>query len=244
MQQIFINADQIADSKVRVTGSDAAHLIKAVRIRVGERLRISTSEGDSYFAEVTEVTRDTVTAELREEAAATEPENRIYLFQAIPKGSRFETVIEKTVELGVYEIIPVAMKHCVVQWDEKKRDAKVKRLQAVAESAAKQSKRSRIPVVHSVMSFSEAVSYANEAADIRLFPYENKDGMTATREALQGIAPGKSVSIFIGPEGGFSEEELKEAEQTMEVISLGRRILRTDTAAIVAVAMVMLQGEV
>ena len=243
MQQVFVNDEHISGSRVSITGADAVHLCKVVRIRPGERIRISTPEGENYFCEVISADKDLVTAEIREEAPRTELKSRIYLFQAIPKGNRFETVIEKTVELGVYEIIPVAMKYCVVKWEEKKKEARVRRLQAIAESAAKQSKRSVIPKVHDVMSFSEAVKYANEVADLRLLPYENEDGMRSTREALSEIREGKSISIFIGPEGGFSEEEVSLARESMKVISLGKRILRTDTAAIVAVATVMLAEE-
>ncbi len=243
MQQVFVNADRKTEDHITITGNDARHLSKVVRLRIGEKLRVSTSEGESFLCETESIDEDRVTVRVLEAVAETELPNKIYLFQAIPKGSRFETVIEKTVELGVFEIIPVAMKHCVVKWDDKKSEAKVRRLQAIAESAAKQSKRSRIPEVKSVMSYREALSYAKSVADVMLFPYENKDGMEATEAALNKVTPGNSVSIFIGPEGGFSDEEYDLAKESMDVISLGERILRTDTAAIVAVAMVMLNAE-
>ncbi|MCI5492637.1 MAG: RsmE family RNA methyltransferase, partial [Lachnospiraceae bacterium] len=166
----------------------------------------------------------------------------IFLFQALPKGDRMETVIEKAVELGVYEIIPVAMKYCVVKLDEKKAANKVKRWQAIAESAAKQSKRSMIPRIHDVMTYREALQYASEC-EVRLVPYENARGMQGTREALEEVRPGRSVSVIIGPEGGFAEEEIAAARENMQEISLGKRILRTDTAGICTMSLLMMRLE-
>ena len=142
----------------------------------------------------------------------------------------------------MYEIIPVAMKYCVVKLDAKKAGNKVKRWQAISESAAKQSKSSRIPEVHAVMNFKDAVEYA-KLQDMILVPYENERGMEATREALKKVKPGQSISVFIGPEGGFPEEEIDALRQDAEVLSLGKRILRTDTAAICAMSMLMLELE-
>ena len=179
---------------------------------------------------------------LNEDAASTELPSKIYLFQGIPKGDRMETVIEKAVELGVYEIIPVAMKYCVVKLDAKKEAAKVARWQKQAEAAAKQSKRSIIPKIHPVMSYKEAVEYAMQC-DVRLVPYENERGMQGTREALSTIKAGTSVSVMIGPEGGFAEDEITQVKDSMQVISLGKRILRTDTAGIAVMSMLMLELE-
>ena len=165
-----------------------------------------------------------------------------YLFQALPKGERMEYVIQKAVELGVHEIIPVTMKYCVVKLDEKKAKKKQERWQAIAESAAKQAKRSRIPEIKPVMSYKEAVAYAKQCK-IQFVPYENERGMQGTKEALAGIQPGDSISVMIGPEGGFSEEEIAYVRDEMQVISLGKRILRTDTAAITMMSMLMLEIE-
>ncbi|MCR4781621.1 MAG: 16S rRNA (uracil(1498)-N(3))-methyltransferase [Lachnospiraceae bacterium] len=242
MQQIFVDANQVFDNRVEVVGQDAKHLARVVRIRVGEKIRVSIHGGKNYFANVSVVEKDRVVAEIIEESGDTEASNHIYLFQGLPKGSKFETIIEKTVELGVYEIIPVEMKNCVVKLDDKKKESKIRRYQAVAESAAKQSKRSIIPHVHDVMTYDEALRYAEEISEVKLLPYENKDGMLATKRALDKIKPDTSVSIFIGPEGGFSKDEIEKSKD-MDIISLGKRILRTETAAIVSVAMLMLHNE-
>lgn len=243
MHQFFVEDNQIGREFVTITGSDVNHIKNVLRMKPGEKIRISNQRGCDYFCEITEVGDSFVQADiLKEDAPSTELSGKIYLFQGIPKGNRMETVIEKAVELGVYEIIPVAMKYCVVKLDKKKAEAKVSRWQKLSESAAKQSKRSLIPKIHPVMTYSEAVNYAS-GCDVRLVPYENENGMHATKEALSSIKEGDSVSVFIGPEGGFAEEEIEAVRDTMQVISLGRRILRTDTAGIAVMSALMLEME-
>lgn len=238
MHQFFVDDSQIGKEYVTITGSDVNHIKNVLRMKAGEKIRIS-SGGKDYFCAIAEIGDDFVQADLLdEEAVRTELPSKIYLFQALPKGDRMETVIEKAVELGVYEIIPVAMKYCVVKLDEKKAANKIRRWQAIAESAAKQSKRSLIPQIHSVMSYQEALEYARQC-DINLVPYENERGMIAAKEAFEGVEPGKSISIIIGPEGGFAREEIEAVREDMQVISLGKRILRTDTAGICVMSMLM-----
>lgn len=244
MHQFFIESEQVGKEYVTIVGSDVNHIRNVLRMKPGEKIRVSTTQGQDYFCKIAEVGVDFVQADiLEEEAPNTELPSKIYLFQAIPKGDRMETVIEKAVELGVYEIIPVDMKFCVVKLDEKKAANKIRRWQAIAESAAKQSKRSLIPQIHSVMRYKDAIAYAAEC-DVNLVPYENERGMAATKEALDQLQPGQSVSIMIGPEGGFAPEEIEAVREQMQVISLGKRILRTDTAAITIMSMVMTALEI
>lgn len=243
MYQFFVDDAQIGREFVTITGEDVNHIKNVLRMKAGEKIRISNQQGRDYYCEISEVTDTFVQADiLNEDAASTELPSKIYLFQGIPKGDRMETVIEKAVELGVYEIIPVAMKYCVVKLDAKKETAKVARWQKQAEAAAKQSKRSIIPKIHPVMSYREAVEYAMQC-DVRLVPYENERGMQGTREALSTIKAGTSVSVMIGPEGGFAENEIAQVKDSMQVISLGKRILRTDTAGIAVMSMLMLELE-
>ena len=243
MHQFFVEDNQIGREFVTITGPDVNHIKNVLRMKPGEKIRISNQKGCDYFCEIAEVGDSFVQADiLKENAPSTELSGKIYLFQGIPKGNRMETVIEKAVELGVYEIIPVAMKYCVVKLDEKKAEAKVNRWQKLSETAAKQSKRSLIPKIHSVMSYSEAVKYAS-GCDVRLVPYENENGMHAAKKAFSSIKEGDSVSVFIGPEGGFAEEEIEAVRDTMQIISLGRRILRTDTAGIAIMSALMLEME-
>ena len=154
-----------------------------------------------------------------------------------------ELIIQKAVELGAYEIIPVETKRCVVKLDGKKAAKKVERWQQIAESAAKQSKRMLIPNVHQVLSFKEALKYA-EAMDIRLIPYELAKGMQETKEILAAIEQGQSIGIFIGPEGGFEEKEVEAAiSEGAKPITLGKRILRTETAGLAILSVLMFQLE-
>lgn len=244
MYQFFVDDAQIGKEFITIIGSDVNHIKNVLRMKPGEKIRVSNQKGQDYFCSIIELGDDFVQADILDsEAANTELSSKIYLFQALPKGDRMETVIQKAVELGVHEIIPVAMKYCVVKLDAKKAENKRKRWQAIAESAAKQSKRSLIPVVHEVMSFKEALSYAKECK-INLVPYENERGMEATKEAVLELKKDDTISVMIGPEGGFSEEEIELVkEENMKIISLGKRILRTDTAAIATLSMLMLQLE-
>ena len=173
----------------------------------------------------------------------TEFSHKVYLFQGLPKSDKMELIIQKAVELGAYEVIPVETRRCVVKLDGKKAAKKVDRWQQIAESAAKQSKRMLIPEIHEVMTYKQALEFAKQL-DVKLIPYELAKGMKETREILSEIKPGQSVGIFIGPEGGFEEEEVAKAlEAGAHAITLGRRILRTETAGLAILSVLMFQLE-
>lgn len=243
MYQFFVEESQIGREFVTITGSDVNHIKNVLRMKTGEKIRVSSKSGQDYFCEIAEIVEHFIQADiLKEEAQTTELSGKIYLFQGIPKGNRMEFIIEKAVELGVFEIIPVAMKYCVVKLDEKKETSRINRWQKLSEAAAKQSKRSIIPKIHPVMTFAQALEYASQC-DVRLVPYENALGMDSTKQAFSTILKGNSVSILIGPEGGFSEEEIALAKESMQAVSLGRRILRTDTAGIAVLSALMLRME-
>ncbi len=244
MQQIFVNSNRIIDNRICVEGNDAKHLIKVCRIQIGEEVRVSTSDEENYLCKVSNVEENQLELSIVEKVATTELPCRIRLYQAIPKGDRMETIIEKCTELGVFEIIPVEMKYCVVKLDDKKKVKKTIRYQSIAESAAKQSKRSIIPGVKQVMTFKEAIADSSDS-DIIIVPYENKNGMKSRIDVLNMLNLNQTISVFIGPEGGFDSEEIEALEKldNSKIISLGQRILRTDTAAITTVAMIMLEIE-
>ena len=243
MYQFFVEDSQVGKDFITITGADVNHIKNVLRMKPGEDVRISSEGGHDYACRVLEVADTFVQRTiLDDQIESTELANPVFLFQALPKGDRMEYVVQKAVELGVHEIIPVAMKYCVVKLDEKKAQAKVRRWQAIAQSAAKQSKRSRVPVVRPVMDFASAALYAMEC-DCRLVPYENECGMQAAAKALGSIRRGERISVMIGPEGGFAPEEIEALRDKMQVISLGRRILRTDTAAAVMLAALMLRIE-
>lgn len=243
MYNFFVDDNNRVGDKYFITGGDYNHIKNVLRMKVGDRFLISDG-GLGNLCEIESIDGETVTVGVVEENYKNaELPIRIYLFQGLPKADKTELIIQKSVELGVYGIIPVEMKRCVVRLDEKKKRSKLARWQAISESAAKQSKRSIIPEIHEVVSFRKAIKIAKEL-DLVLVPYENEKGMAATREALGEIKSGSSVGIFIGPEGGFEREEIEIAEsEGMRLISLGERILRTETAAITAVSMCMLTAE-
>ncbi len=243
MYQFFVEDEQVTEDGVLITGSDVNHIRNVLRMKPGEKVRISTRTGANYLCSITQVEEMSVTAQIVEAVAGTELPNRIVLFQGLPKADKMELIIQKAVELGAAEIVPVSMKNCVVKLDAKKAENKVKRWQQIAESAAKQSKRSLIPAVHEVLSYREAVAYAAEC-DVRLVPYENEQGMAGTKATIEAIGPGESIAVFIGPEGGFDESEIAMARDAgMKTISLGNRILRTETAGLAALSILMYQIE-
>ena len=246
MYHFFVSQEQIGAQEIRIVGSDVNHIRNVLRMVPGEQISISSrDEAVEYGCEIAAFEEDCVVARiLSRKEADTELPSRIYLFQGLPKSDKMELIIQKAVELGVYEIIPVATKRAVVKLDKKKEEAKRKRWNAISESAAKQSKRTIVPEVTQVMTFGEAVQYASQQCEKKLIPYELAEGMEATREIFRDIQPGDSVGIFIGPEGGFEEQEIEKAQAAgILPITLGRRILRTETAGMTVLSVLMFQLE-
>ena len=201
---------------------------------------VSDGKERDYCCRIREIGTDRVVADILEEnPAGGELPARIYLFQGLPKNDKMELIIQKAVELGVYEIIPVMCRRSVVRLDEKKEKVRLARWQGIAEAAAKQSKRETIPQVINVMSFQDAIFYSR-CAKVRMIPYELWEGMEQTRKIMGGLQPAEDVAVFIGPEGGFSEEEIQMAmEDGVLPITLGKRILRTETAGMTVLSLIM-----
>lgn len=243
MYNFFVSEESRRENLFYITGGDFNHIKNVLRIRPGETVLVSHG-GITSLCRLSGYENDTAVAEIVEETYRnTELPVTVCLFQGLPKGDKLELIIQKTVELGISEIIPVEMHRSIVRLDEKKKSAKRERWQAIAESAAKQSKRSVIPAVSEVLSFTAALEKMKEM-DLLLVPYENENGMTALRESLGKLRAGMRVGILIGPEGGFEEREAEAAVRAGGVcVSLGQRILRTETAAITAAGMCMLHAE-
>ena len=237
MYHFFVTEDQIGEETVVIRGSDVNHIRNVLRMRQGEPLFISGGEGTGYECEICHIGTDQVMARILSRSDRTgELPARLHLFQGLPKGDKMELVIQKAVELGVSEVIPVITRRTIVKLDKKKVEAKTARWNAVAESAAKQSGRGVIPVVRGVLSFKEALAYAGPFP-VKISAYERAEGMKTLREQLGRIRPGMDAGIFIGPEGGFEEEEISGAESAGAVpVSLGRRILRTETAGLMVLS--------
>ena len=243
MYNFFVNENQKLNDKYVITGTDFNHIKNVLRMTMGDTFLVSEN-GVSNLCEIECFDNESVVARIIEENYNdTNLPIKIYLFQGLPKGDKMELIIQKTVELGVEEIIPVEMNRCVVKLDDKKKKSKVSRWQTISESAAKQSKRNTIPEIYDVLTYKQAMEKAKEM-DVFLVPYESKNGMEDTKTALSQIKSGMSVGILIGPEGGFDEKEVDLAfENGGKVVSLGKRILRTETAAITSVSMCMLHAE-
>ena len=244
MYRFFIKEEQIHDGMIEICGSDVNHISNVLRMKQGEELWISDGGKKEYRCTIEEFSPDEVLLHIiYAQQPDYELQSRIYLFQGLPKADKMELIIQKAVELGAYEVIPVETKRCVVKLDGKKAAKKVERWKQIAESAAKQSKRMLIPNVHEVLTFKEALKYA-ESMDVRLIPYELAKGMQETKEILADIQPGQSIGIFIGPEGGFEEKEVETAiSEGAKPITLGKRILRTETAGLAILSVLMFQLE-
>ena len=243
MYNFFVNDDCRQGDRYVITGADHNHIKNVLRMKVGDTILISAN-GKSDLCEIEIIDNDEIVAPIIEEDYQnTELPLQIHLFQGLPKSDKMELIIQKAVELGVYSITPIEMKRCIVKLDDKKKKSKQTRWQAISESAAKQSKRNTIPEINEIISYKAALNAAKEL-DLLLVPYENEDGILSTKEALAKLKEAKSVGIIIGPEGGFDDAEIEAAKNSDgRIISLGKRILRTETAAITAVGMCMLYTE-
>lgn len=244
MHHFFADPTMVTNESVTIKGTDVNHIKNVLRMKVGEEALVSDGTGRDYVCKIQSYTDDSVVFDIVEESKErSELATKFYLFQGLPKSEKMELIIQKTVELGVYEIIPVNMKRCIVKLDDKKKDSKIKRWQAISESAAKQSKRGIVPNVSDVCSFKEAIDYAKDF-DIIIMPYENHKGMAETKKILSEIKPGMKVGIFIGPEGGFDDNEVEFAiENGIKPVTLGKRILRTETAGLCILSVLMFMCE-
>lgn len=245
MYLFFVEPEQIGENDACITGEDVNHIKNVLRMKQGERIRISNGSNMCYNCTITEITDDMIRVSLDEEdPEGTELPAKVYLYQALPKADKMEFVIQKNVELGIAGIIPVASARAVVKLDEKKAAAKVKRWQAIACSAAKQSKRTVIPEISPVTGFKQAVDKAAGECDVLIFPYENAEGIKKTKKIIDEIKPGMKVAVFIGPEGGFEDSEVEYAAlRGFTSVTLGKRILRTETAGMMLMSVLMFHLE-
>ena len=239
MYRFFVDSKDVTDEEVRITGSDVNHIKNVLRMKNGDKIYVSDGDITDVTCEITEINDDEVIAKIIEEHENTELASKIVLFQGLPKSDKMELIVQKATELGASKIVPVAMKRCVVKLDAKKAASKIKRYEAIALSAAKQSKRSVIPEIGDVVSFKEALNMAKEL-DVCVVPYESDKGMEGTREVLAELEYGQSIGIFIGPEGGFTpEEEDLLMKNNFKRITLGSNVLRTETASIAVLSMLI-----
>lgn len=245
MHCFYCEEKNVTEQNIVITGSDVNHMKNVLRMREGEQLTVCDGTGMEYTCEIAEfLPGEVVLRILNKTQAQTELPVRLVLYQGLPKKDKMELIIQKAVELGAAEIVPVMTKRCIVKLEDDKKEAKkLERWQAIAESAAKQSGRAVIPKVSGVMSFKEALKRAS-AEGMGLIPYECAEGMKALKDAADRASEERCVSVFIGPEGGFEEAEVEAAKENGVIpVSLGKRILRTETAGFTTLSILMYEIE-
>lgn len=247
MYRFYVERDAIGKEEICLSGEDVNHIRNVLRMRAGEEVILCDGMGTDYRCRLKELKKESATAEIiTKSLSETELPARFVLFQGMPKKDKMELIIQKAVELGVWEIVPVITKRTVVKPSEEKKAKKRERFQAIARAAAMQSMRGIIPEVAEELSFSDALKKAG-TLDAVLIPYEEAKGIEYTREVLAKLVADnvKSIGIFIGPEGGFEQEEVRAAvSMGASCITLGHRILRTETAGLVTLSLLMTAFEI
>ncbi|MFC2582594.1 MAG: 16S rRNA (uracil(1498)-N(3))-methyltransferase [Lachnoanaerobaculum saburreum] len=243
MYHFFVEEEQVNGENAYISGSDVNHIVNVLRMKIGEELLISVKGDWDYLCKIEEIENDRVNLKLLESMEQRELPIKLTLLQGIPKSDKLEMIIQKATELGVSNIIPVKTNRVVVKIDEKKTQAKVNRWNAIAQSAAKQSKRSIIPKVLNPQTLDNALEIVKDYG-VKLLPYENADGIKKTKDILNSLDSKNNIAVFIGPEGGFEEAEVKKSTDSgFEVITLGKRILRTETAGLALLSNIMIRLE-
>lgn len=241
MYRFYVDESGISGNVITISGSDVNHIKNVLRMKQGDRIIANNREGIDYYCVIESISQDEVGLVIESsKKSEAELKTRLYLFQSLPKHDKMEFIIQKAVELGVHEIIPIITKRCVVRLEDvKKQEKKTARWQAIAEAAAKQSARGIIPKVNMPMKFADAALYAKKL-EYNIIPFEHAEGMDYSRRIMDEAAECRSVGIFIGPEGGFERQEIELAEDAgIKVVSLGNRILRTETAGMTVLSILM-----
>ena len=240
MHHFFVSQEQISEKEIKILGQDVRHIRQVLRMEEGEDLLVGDGEGREYLCQIQKIEEKAVIVWILEQRdSQTELPSEITLYQGLPKGDKMEMIIQKAIELGVTEIVPTAMKRCVVKLDAKKAAKKVSRWNTIALSAAKQAKRGIIPEVREVRSFKEILEEVKDI-ELMLVPYEEAKGMQESKELINKAKGKKSIGIIIGPEGGFEKEEIEQLKAVGgKTMSLGKRILRTETAGMTVLSILM-----
>lgn len=233
MPRFFVNVED--ESNITIEGDDARHIGRSLRMKIGDDITV-TCRGTDYLCTIRTISDEVVTLNLVDKhICKSEPSVKLVLFQAIPKGDKFESILQKSIELGASEIVPVLTRRCVSRPSEKDFSKKLQRYEKISESASKQSGRGIIPKVHNIVTLDRAIEIM-QSNDLNYILYED-GGERFSAERLKGV---KSVGVFIGSEGGFDLEEVERVKSNGGVpIWLGERILRCETAPLSAITIVM-----
>lgn len=240
MPKFFVEPSKVADNRIVIDTEDVNHITRVLRLKENDIIDVCDTTGMDYKARIAETCDKAVICDIiSSKKSDTESNIKVTLYQGLPKGSKMEYIIEKTIELGIYSIVPVAMSRCVVKLENRKaEEKKCDRWQKIAVSAAKQSGRGIIPRIELPVTVDEAIKRMKES-DLSLVPYECEEE-NALKPVLENAGGAKSVSIFIGPEGGFDPAEIEKIKKAgLKTITLGKRILRTETAGEAVLSMVM-----
>lgn len=238
MNRFFVNSEQVKDNGIEIIGKDVKHIKDVLRLRVGDEIEV-VSDGKLYICQIIDIKKDLVYVKIIDVTTGkNEPPIDIVLFQGIAKGDKMDLIVQKCTEVGVKEIFPVLTKRTVVKIkDGNKEKNKIDRWNAISLEAAKQSKRDSVPTVHPILTFKEMLGLLKNEKNI-IVPYELED-MLGLKEALKKVK-GNKINIIIGPEGGFEEDEINLLKEIGgQVITLGPRILRTETAGIVTMSLIL-----
>lgn len=239
MPRFFIDKNDISNNKITITGEDAKHISKVLRMKIGDDIKLCDGCGNDYSAKIESLDKTSVDAVIvSQKKNDTEPEIEITLFQALPKSGKMEYIIQKCTELGINKIIPCIMDRCVVKLNsESDAQKKTQRYQSIACAAAKQSGRGIIPDVMMPYTFDQAINELSKY-DLAFAAYENEDN-TTLKDILSKSKSAKSIAFIIGPEGGISESEIAKIQsENLECVTLGKRILRTETASTAVLSMI------
>lgn len=256
MSKFFVRDEQINKNNIQILEDDVNHIVNVLRMKKDDELQICNQDtGENYIAKIIEITKKSVECEIKEKLDKTTESNvKITLFQGIPKFEKMELIIQKNTEVGVEKIVPVIMERTVVKLDEKLAIKKVERWQKIAEIAAKQSMRDIIPKIENVIKIKDIEKFSSNFDSI-LVAYENEEKNMLKTELIK-IREEKSkkenynekniynIAIVIGPEGGIAEKEIDILKNNgAKFVSLGKRILRTETAGIVMSGNIMYELE-
>lgn len=248
MPKFFVEQEQIQENKIIIKGQDVNHIRKVLRAQIGEELQICNSEnGENFLCDIENIASENITCQIKQKIEENVESNvEVTIFQGLPKADKMELVIQKSVELGAYAITPVEMKRCVVKLNEKDKAKKIERWQKIAEVAAKQSGRDRIPQINQVETIKNICNLCQEY-DIVIVAYENEKE-NKLRQELEKLKNKKGdylkIAILIGPEGGIEEAEIEQLKKIgASIITLGNRILRTETVALSMLSIIMYELE-
>lgn len=252
MPKFFVRQDQVDDGKIVINGQDVKHIRNVLRAKVGEKLEICNSEtGENFLCSILEFNEDKIWCKIEQKIQEeTESNVKVTIFQGLPKADKMEYIIQKSVELGVYDITPVDMKRCVVKLDEKNAKKKIERWQKISEVAAKQCGRNIIPQVNNVINIKKLCENV-ESYDIVLVAYENEENNSLKNELnqiknkiLNNQSQEFKIGIVIGPEGGLEKQDVENLKRSgAKIITLGKRILRTETVALNVLSIIMYELE-